>query len=259
MQQGTLLKAGYTALSGRITKWVKYHNVFYPFDSERILTRKVQQTIPLINGHHTKLGNYYLDKRLPLNEDSIVYSLGVLTNIQFDLAIAKQYGCKVFMYDPTPVSIEFMKTYEDHPHLRFFPWGVWTENTTLKFYLPLNGGSASAINGQSDQYFEAPCKTMVSLMKENGHTHIDVFKADIEGAALPVVEQLLEEEIYPNQLVVEFERPIHDLDGNIDFMYRLKAIRQRLQELGYEEFRLPRKTAKYFSFELLFTRIQPEE
>ncbi len=93
-------------------------------------------------------------------------------------------------------------------------------------------------------------------MEYNGHSHIDVLKADIEGAALPVVEKLIADGIYPDQLVVEFERPIHDLEGNIEFFHQLMKLRQKLHGLGYEEFRLPRTTAKYFSFELLFSRIQ---
>ncbi|MEM1319497.1 MAG: FkbM family methyltransferase [Bacteroidota bacterium] len=256
LQQGTLLKAGYKALSGRLIKWVKYHNVFYPFDYERVMTRKVQQTIPLINRDHIKMGNYYIDRRLPLTEKSIVYSLGVWTNIEFDLAITKAHCCPVYMYDPTPISIEFMEEKaKENTLLRFFPWGVWTEDTTLKFYLPPNGSSASAVNGQNGVHFEAECKTIANLMAYNGHQHIDVLKADIEGAALPIIEQLIETEIYPTQIVVEFERPIHDLKGNIDFFHRLIKLRERLAALGYEEFRLPRSAAKYFSFDLLFSRI----
>ena len=104
-------------------------------------------------------------------------------------------------------------------------------------------------------YFEATCVTMETLMKENQHDHISVFKADIEGAALPILKQMIENKIYPDQIVAEFERPTGDTVKVNHFFDELSTLRTQLSEAGYEEFLLPRKGAKYYSLEMLFVNV----
>ena len=252
LKEGTLIKNGTVAVSRRIYRYFKYANVFYILDKDRILTKKYQQNIPVINGAHFKAGNYYLDPRIPLDQDSVVYSLGILTEISFDLFLSEKYGCEVYMYDPTPVSINFMEQYAANPLLQFRPYGVWTENTTLRFYSPKAGRSASMMLEESDDYFDAECRSMAELMKENNHVKIDLFKADIEGAALPILEQMITQDILPHQIVVEFERPIKDKEAIDDYFLRVTRLRDALKSKGFEEFLLPRKYSKYYSLELLF-------
>ena len=55
--------------------------------------------------------------------------------------------------------------------------------------------------------FESECEQLNSLMESNKHKHIDVLKMDIEGAAPPILNHMLDNKIYPNQIVAEFERP----------------------------------------------------
>jgi len=252
IKDGTLLRRGSVALKNRFIKWLKHTNIFYLFDEERVQTKKYQKDIPQINTNHIEAGNYYLDKRIELGQDSIVYSLGISVDISFDSFVASTYGCEVYMYDPTPISIEFMKQHEGNKLLKFKPVAVWTENTTLKFYEPAFGGSASAVYEWSEKYFEAVCFTMATLMKENNHTIIDVFKADIEGAALPILEQMIDNTVFPHQIIIEFERPRNDAKKVADFFESVSKIRTQLKERGYEEFLLPRTTTKYFSLEMLF-------
>ena len=42
-------------------------------------------------------------------------------------------------------------------------------------------------------------------MHQNKHLKIDVLKLDIEGAAFDVLENIINDEIFPKQIVVEFE------------------------------------------------------
>jgi len=256
LYNGTLFTKGGKFLRNRTVKFFKYGNFFYLLDVERIRTKEYQKTIPKNDFNHYVVGNYYLDKRIVLDENSIVYSLGVLNNIEFDLSISKKFGCRVFMYDPSPVSIEFMKKKESDTLLKYKPVGVWTERTKLRFYEPKYGGSASALFKDRAEnlqnYFEADCFTMNDLMIENKHVEIDVFKADIEGAALPIMEQMIENNIFPTQIVVEFERPRNNKKEVDDYFSRVTRIRNQLKEKGYEEYLLPRKASKYYSLELLF-------
>jgi FkbM family methyltransferase len=258
IKEGTLLKSINKTITGYykgFIKKVKHHNAHYFLDSKRVFTKELLGTFPKIDERHIEVGNYFLDKRLPLNSESIVYSIGILTEISFDIAVAEKFDSQVFMYDPTPVSIDFMKQYEGHRNFHFFPFGVWIENTILKFYLPNDAGSASIMSeNNKGKYFEANCKTLQTLMTENQHDRIDVLKMDIEGAALPILEEMEKAHIYPNQIVVELERPSGDIQQNIDFFHRVLTLCNKLEAKDYEIFALPRAAYSYYCMELLFVK-----
>ena len=91
-------------------------------------------------------------------------------------------------------------------------------------------------------------------MKKNNHKKISVFKADIEGAALPVLKQMILNKIYPDQIIVEFERPKKDMPKIKAFFDDVSSLRLRLKEIGYNEYLLPRHKAKYFALEMLFVK-----
>ena len=244
------------SLKNRIIRWAKHHNAHYFLDPERAFTKRFIDQFSPINKHIVEMGNYYLDKRQSIDNQSVVYSFGILTDVDFDEAISKRFGCRVHMYDPTPISIQFMKN-QTNPLFDFHPFGVWTENTTLTFYVPKHGGSASAIANAGNmelEKFEAPCKTISDIMAENKHSHIDVLKMDIEGAALPIMQDLIKHDIYPRQIVAEFERPRNSVNKNIDFFYNLNSVCETFQNKKYSIYSLPRTKAKYYSLELLFVK-----
>ncbi len=243
------------SLKNRIVRWAKHHNAHYFLDPERAFTKRFIDKYKGIDSNQIEVGNYYLDKRQSIDNQSIVYSFGILTDVDFDQAVTEQFGSNVQMYDPTPLAIDFMSK-QTNPKFKFHPFGVWTEETTLTFYLPKHGGSASAVNVDSEgEKFEAPCKTVPQIMKENGHSKIDVLKMDIEGAALPILEDMVQHGIFPTQVVAEFERPRHDVNKNIDFFYRLNKICKTFEAKGFEIICLPREIAKYYSLEMLFVKI----
>jgi len=254
IKDGTLLQRAPVAIKNRIVKRMTTINALYFLDKARVMTKKYGDEIPNLGSNALAVGNYYLDKRVPLNKDSIVYSLGILTDISFDESVHKKFGCDIYMYDPTPLSIKYMESFKTQKHFKFFPLGIWTENKTLKFFEPKLGGSASIFASEqtNDNYFDAECQTMETVMRNNNHTHISVFKADIEGAALPILKQMLENEIFPDQIVVEFERPRKNMTEIYDFFSELTKLRSKLKDNNYLEFLLPRKQAKYYSLELLF-------
>lgn len=254
LKEGTFFKNVPIAIKNRVIKGVRTSNLFYVFDKKRVQTKKYEKSIKKLGSNGVQFGNYFLDKRIPLNSESIIYSLGILTDISFDLSIQKKYGCPVFMYDPTPSSIEFMKKYRSNESLKYSPVGVWIEDKTLRFYEPKLGGSATIMGNDESKgaYFEAECLSIETIMRKNQHDHISVFKADIEGAALPILKQMVENNLFPDQIVVEFERPKGGLSVVKEFLIEVSELRAKLKDAGYEEFLLPRKGSKYFSLEMLF-------
>ena len=57
----------------------------------------------------TDYGGYLLPENIKLDSNSIVYSIGIGEDISFDATLSAKYNCKVYMFDPTPRSIERRK------------------------------------------------------------------------------------------------------------------------------------------------------
>ncbi|MEM7199580.1 MAG: FkbM family methyltransferase [Planctomycetota bacterium] len=232
-------------------------------DPRRIATRRfVHRHLQPFDRKLTSFGNYWLDPK-PLGEDAVVYSCGVGSQIDFDLAVAARVGCQVHLFDPTPRSIAFMKRFADHQMLHFTPVGVWTANGDASFHFDAVAGRTQDVGNASitnlfdrPETFTAPVKTLRTLMQERGHTQLDVLKMDIEGAALDVLEQALADGIWPGQLVLELERP-RRWKSIRTYFARVRELLERLAAEGYEVVRTPRDHGPYRSIELLARRRTP--
>jgi hypothetical protein len=51
-------------------------------------------------------------------------------------------------------------------------------------------------------------------MEHQGHTHIDLLKLDIEGAEIVVINQMLDDNIYPTYILIEFDLLLKNKDEN---------------------------------------------
>lgn len=182
----------------------------------RVLPRASRVVLPISpRSDLKKLGGRYGGWVVPttmLSDSSICYCVGVGEDITFDLALIDAYGCHVYAFDPTPRAIEHVRlnaTGIDRYH--FQGEGLWSEDTVLKFYAPLDERhvSHSAVNlGNTSEFFEAPCRRLSSLMRELGHTVIDLLKLDVEGAEYEVLDSMIQDRIVPRVLCVEFDQPV---------------------------------------------------
>ncbi len=211
------------------------------------------------------LGNYaaYTARLTP---DSIAYSVGVGGDIRFDLALIEATSCTVHLFDPTPRSARFMNRFSGEIRLQFHPWGVWTQDETVRFYADVTlrrdttgmvihdyrSGSITNITA-ADKWFDADCLTLFSTMQRLGHRHLDLLKMDIEGAALDVMEHLWTTDIRPGQIIVEFEVPRKARDLH-SFLIRLESLLTRLKDDGYFLVPLDRGPLHTDSIELLAVR-----
>lgn len=146
-----------------------------------------------------------------LNENSSIYAFGVGTDISFEVALAKKLNCTVKCFDPTPQAIEFAnKVAAEEPLIDFYPCGVYSSDTTLRFYRPpdVGLGSLSVDNlHHGDEYIEAPVSRLTTLMEKFGDNHLDLLKMDIEGSEYNVIDDLLDTGIEVSQLAMEFDQP----------------------------------------------------
>jgi FkbM family methyltransferase len=205
----------------------------------------------------TRYGNYWARDDL-LDEGSIVYSFGVGTDLRFDLALIEAVGCKVYCFDPSPRSIDYMQQHRDRPNLHFIPEGIWVEEGQFKYFYDDDNRDQAANASLENIYhqkrfFWGECKNLGAFMHQLGHSRVDLMKIDIEGAALAVLEDLLGTSIRPTQIVVELERPSPWKELGPWFK-RVRRLIEGFRAEGYRVVRLPRGSYPYFSIEVLFVR-----
>lgn len=179
-------------------------------------------------------GGFYVNPDL-LNQNSIVYSFGIGKDISFDKKIMKNHKCKVYGFDPTPKSIEFVKNEKKNNLFVFNDYGISVKTGVETFFLPANermvSGSAAMNQFVSeDRAISVKMKCFEDITAEFGHHHVDVVKMDIEGSEYDVIETLVDSKVTITQLLVEF----HDrfFEGEI----KSKKIIELLRQKGFEIF-----------------------
>jgi len=152
-----------------------------------------------------------------IKSSDIVYSFGIGTDISFDLQLINLYGLKVFAFDPTPKSIEWLSKQKLPENFKAFPLGIANYSGEADFFLPKNENyvSASMTSRQSDSFVRVKVKTLADIAKELGHTTIDILKMDIEGAEYDVIDDILKSDIKIHQLLIEFHHRFHPEGSNI--------------------------------------------
>ena len=207
-----------------------------------------------------KLGTVYGGWVLPTNsildENSIVYSIGVGEDMSFDLLLQSKYNSNIYLIDPTErafthfdelkryynthiwnFSGDIQKDYKKHieylnPNFSKFTYlniGAWNSTTQLKFYKQHNTQyvSQSVIQNMfGDDYDTINVTTIKNIMEENNHTKIDLVKMDIEGAEVAVLNNMLDDNILPRYLCIEFDLYLK----NKDYTNETQKILNRLLE-----------------------------
>ncbi|PDW02024.1 FkbM family methyltransferase [Candidatus Viridilinea mediisalina] len=195
--------------------------------------------------HGSDYGGWWLQPKL-LNDDSIIYSVGVGTDISFDLSIIKNLGVSVHAFDPTPKSIDWLKKQEKPDRFVFHDIGVAHYDGFARFYAPKNAQHVShsmiSQDNVGDEAIEVRVCSLQTIMKELAHDRIDVLKIDIEGAEYSLIDQILEESIPVQQLLVEFHHRVIP-----DGVKMTKKTVQKMRESGYRIFAVS-ENGEEFSF-----------
>lgn len=181
-----------------------------------------------------RMGSHYGGWTIPKNlltKNSICYCVGAGEDITFDIALIREYGCKVYSMDPTPRAIEHVTRVKNSlqtkekvvalpekiiyavsesilNNLFFVPLGLWHENKTMKFYAPNNAlhVSHSITNIQkTSNFFIAKCTRLSLLMRSLGHKKLDLLKLDIEGAECMVIDTIIQDKLDITCICVEFD------------------------------------------------------
>ena len=199
-------------------------------------------TAKLYGGNHGWVVDYS-----KLNSNSVVYSVGVGSNIDFDLALIEELKLAVYAFDPTPRSIEWIKKQSLSKSFKFIPVGLGSNDGEMEFFPPRKESSThfSPIDRYDNlgvETIKAPVKTLKSLAQEFGHQTIDLLKMDIEGAEYDVIDNLEEQGVEINQILIEF----HHMYKGISLDDTKNAI-DKLRKLGFELFHISQRNYE-FSF-----------
>lgn len=151
----------------------------------------------------------FLPKRL--NQNAIVYSFGIGDDISFDCCIAGKTQCQVHAFDPTIDLENFTTALPTELDISAYRYAVAGKDSSLTLYERLRkDGRRSGMytldqqNANGGKSIEVPALTVKSVMQKLGHTRIDVAKFDVEGAEYAAIDQMLNDHIYPNQLLIEY-------------------------------------------------------
>lgn len=208
----------------------------------------------------TDYGGWWIPKNISLNENSIVYSGGAGEDISFDLKLQDKYNCWIFIIDPTKRAIKHYEEVKlfykdnnfkftgniqkdyiqniknlsvDFNKIIFLDIGLYNKKDLLKFYKQDNPNYVSQSlenNMFGNNYDVVKVDTIKNIMNELNHNNIDLLKLDIEGSECDVLDKMLDDNILPKYLCIEFDL----LLKNKDFNKKTEKIGKRLQSFGYK-------------------------
>lgn len=181
-----------------------------------------------------------------IDSNSIVYSFGVGEDASFDMALIEKYNLTVHAFDPTPKSIEWVRTQGLSKRFVMHEYGVAAFDGNVSFNPPENPEHVSHTllerPSTKDKAISVPVKRLSTIMKELGHSRIDILKMDIEGAEYDVIEDIRKSDMRPQQFLVEFHHRFPGVGVN-----KTREAIERLRSMGYRLFAVS-DTNEEFSF-----------
>ena len=183
-------------------------------------------------------GWFFLDNKNL--ENKFIISAGLGEDASFDIEIINKYNCKVICIDPTPRAIDHYNKiidssgspgsniYKDDGKQNISSYDLKkinkdnyilidkalydVDNKELNFYAPKNKNHVShSINDWQNNYkktsdfIKVKTITIKSILNKFDIKNLEILKLDIEGAEIEVIKNILDEKIFPNQILIEFD------------------------------------------------------
>jgi FkbM family methyltransferase len=178
-----------------------------------------------------------------LSESSVVYSIGVGTDISFDLELIEKFGLCVQAFDPTPRSIEWIRSQTLPDKFVFHPYGVASLDGACQFNPPKDPRHIShtlVARKVSRPSIQLPVRRLQTILTTLGHREIDLLKMDVEGAEYAVIDDMLGSGVAVNQLLVEFHHRWPEIGAE-----KTKEAIRRLNQGGFSIFNVSPSGEEY--------------
>jgi FkbM family methyltransferase len=180
-----------------------------------------------------------------LNRDSIVYSVGVGTDVSFDVELIDRFSLSVHAFDPTPRSIQWIEATPLPAQFQFHPVGLADFDGVGVFNPPERQDHVSYSLCEGFGVIGAAVgnvQRLDSIARELGHERIDLLKMDIEGEEYAVIDDFSRGCLEVSQLLVEFHG-----DEPLRRRWRIARAARQLRTLGLVPFSIS-ETGREYSF-----------
>lgn len=172
-----------------------------------------------------------------LGRDSVIYSFGVGDDLSLDEALVRRFDCVVHAFDPTVENIDGLVSDERIlQSVKFYQWAVMGEDGTFRLYerrssdgRPSGMYSLEQDAKTVDVPITVPGLSVASIMKALDHFRVDVIKFDVEGAEYQAVNKMLEDQVFPRQVLIEFHHRFKTFS-----LSDTKFVIDKLTSVGYQ-------------------------
>ena len=200
------------------------------------------------------VANYALDY-LEVPKNPKILCFGVLDDLRFEEKVSKDFNTPVFVADPTPYTVEFIKKIKN-PNIIFSDMALSNINGDIKFYINsevtterLKDGSIYK-KSKDQKYIVVKSLNLKNFMNKWDCKFCDVLKMDIEGSEIDILNEIIsyQKEDMPIQIVCE-------IDIGVDFYQSKWKIYGILIDLKkyYKIYYIPR-LKRYSHLDLLFVK-----
>ena len=204
--------------------------------------RRIGVDVPAHNPDVKYFGTEYGGYAVPVSmvEDGPVWSFGAGEDISFELLIARYFVTDVYICDPTPRAVSYCNRMINQERgllgrVHFFPFGVWSETGTMRFFVPKNKDhcSHSIVNLQHTRdYFEGGVPVSPRYLERTGSESPAILKLNIEGAEYEVMRAIFDSTLDPKVICITFDELHTAIDGGAD--HRMTELTARFHQEGYE-------------------------
>lgn len=186
-------------------------------------------------------GGWYI-KKASLTSDSTAYSFGVGYDVSFDLGLISEFGCKVFAFDPTEKVEEWLRSQDLPESFKYFRSAIYDKDEDLVFYTTPESWHFNE-NNKNGESIEIRIKgeTLTTINKNLKIDRVDLVKLDIEGSEYCVIDNLIETNCLPEQLLIEF----HHFFGGDFTSKRTELYVEKLRGVGYKLFAISPNFTEY--------------
>lgn len=193
-------------------------------------------------GYGIRTGTWHVHAPV-IKQGAVVYSFGVGNNIEWDLQMIQRHNVELHAFDPTPRSVDWIKTQTLPDEFTFHAIGLSNEDGEMSFFVPIKTNKINYSGYKSPspaaKTIRCPVNRLGTLASQLNHEKIDILKMDIEGAEFAALPDVLDSDLQIGQLLIEFHYNYPDISFR-EFLRLIERIRGNgysichISERGYE-------------------------